>query len=181
MAHSKDNEPETLSYYFFTNTASDDHTIYGFEAYPTKDALTEIHSKSGPFTRQSAILAEEKLCTVDVPMFRPVSGFIVREGAVEKPAELIVIKTLAGGDAAKARLAKLVEHVAESEGADTPTFLVMEELETGELWTFERYASRSFYEQTHSKSAAFAAAFGGENKPSSVTEYAEANVGFLSK
>lgn len=115
-------------------------------------------------------------------MFRPVSGFVLRDGAVEKPVELIVIKTIAGGDATKASLNRLVEHVEKSEAAaDTPTFLVMEELQTGELWTFERYTSRSFYEQTHSKSDAFVAAFGGESKASSVTEFAEANVGFLLK
>ena len=30
--HSRDNEPQTLSYYFFTSTKADDHTLYGFEA-----------------------------------------------------------------------------------------------------------------------------------------------------
>lgn len=30
--HSRDNEPQTKSYYFFTSTKPDDFTLYGFEA-----------------------------------------------------------------------------------------------------------------------------------------------------
>lgn len=107
------------------------------------------------------------------------AGFILRDGAVEKPVELIVMKKLAGSDAARSSLKSLVEYVAREEAADTPTYVVMQHLETGEFWTFERYDTKAFYEEKHSKSEAYAAAFGANQ--ASALEYVEAKQGFLLK
>jgi hypothetical protein len=148
--------------------ASDDHAIYGFEGYPNAAALTEVHSKSPAYTRQSAILAEEKICTVDVDRFRPLAGFLLRDGETEKPVEAVLITKTPGSDAAKAEVEGLARAALEdSNGA--ATFVVMEHLETGELWTFERYTTKAEAEKRRTADG------------SKTSEFVEANVGFLQK
>lgn len=173
VEHTTAAEPSTLSYYFFTNTAAGDHFIYGFEGYPDAASLTEVHSKSEPYTRQSAILAEEKLCTVDVDRFRPVAGFLLRDGAAQEPAEVVGVTKVPGGEASKAALVDRARAALENEADGTATFVVMEHLETGELWTFERYATRAWYEQRRAAVAVEGA---------KASEYVEAKVvGFVQK
>lgn len=127
-----------------------------------------MHCKSPAYTRQSAILAEEKLCTTDVDRFRPVAGFLLRDGETEKPVEAVFVTKTPASEAAKAELEGLARAALEDVNG-AATFVVMEELKTGELWTFERYTTKAGAEKRQAAAG------------STTVEYVEANVGFLQK
>ncbi|KAL2761040.1 hypothetical protein ACRALDRAFT_1073372 [Sodiomyces alcalophilus JCM 7366] len=180
--HSRDNEPDTLSYYFFNSTSEDDYALYGFEAYPTKAALMDVHAQSDVFKNFGATTQKENLCAIDVDLFKPVGGFILRSGETERPVELIVINTFPSGSPVSGdRLKEYARYVEEEEKEGCPTFVVMENEKTGDIWTFERYATREFYTRTHRASKAFGDLFGDAQAAPATREFTEANLGFLLK
>ncbi|ROT41936.1 hypothetical protein SODALDRAFT_374336 [Sodiomyces alkalinus F11] len=160
--HCKESEPDTLSYYFFNSTSEDDHSLYGFEAYPTKAALFDVHATSDVYKNLGAIVQQENLCAIDVDLFKPVGGFILRGGQVERPVGVVLINKFPSGSSPVSgdRLKEYARYVEGQEKEGCPTFVVMEHEKTGDVWTFERYTTREFYEQTHRGSKAFADLFG---------------------
>merc|ERR1712000_669482 len=172
--HCRANEPETRSYYFFTSTA-DDHTLYGFEAYPTVEDLVDVHSKSEPFVRQSGIVAAENLATVDVDQLSPLGGFILRDGQKEEPvARIVMSRVKLNSDVpdtvdSAIQLAKDVE--AEEKGCST--FVAMQHRENGSIWTFERYVTEEDAQKVKGREA-YIKIFGEGER----SEFDEANIGF---
>lgn len=141
-----------------------------------------MHAKSDAFTSIGAALQNENLGSIDVDLFKPVGGFILRSGETERPVELVLIHTFPSGSPVSAdRLREYARYVEAEEKEGCPTFVVMEDEKTGAIWTFERYTTRAFYNGTHRASKAFGELFGGEQAAPVVREFTEANLGFLLK